>query len=110
MLTSSGWLRAVDPRHNPYNPGAGLRPAALAGRNGDIESFEILADRAARSLPRRCDYWALTAPAADRDVAWDPDAVEFALDKSRGYPYFLQQFEKAVRDAAAIRLLGPRHG
>ena len=43
----------MDPRSNPYNPGAGLRPAALAGRDGDIESFEILADRAARSLVSR---------------------------------------------------------
>lgn len=43
----------VDPRTNPYNPGAGLRPAALAGRDGDIESFEVLADRAGRSLVSR---------------------------------------------------------
>ena len=44
---------AVDPRSNPYNPGAGLRPAALAGRDADIEAFEILADRAQRGLPSR---------------------------------------------------------
>ncbi|MBK6968349.1 MAG: ATP-binding protein [Candidatus Neomicrothrix subdominans] len=36
----------MDPRNNPYNPGAGLRPVALAGRDRDIEAFEILADRA----------------------------------------------------------------
>ena len=43
----------MDPRTNPYNPGAGLRPAALAGRDGDIEAFEVLADRAARGLVSR---------------------------------------------------------
>src|SRR3954451_8532949 len=43
----------MDPRTNPYNPGAGLRPAALAGRGADIDSFEILADRAMRSLVSR---------------------------------------------------------
>jgi hypothetical protein len=43
----------VDPRTNPYNPGAGLRPAALAGRDGDIEAFEVLADRAQRGLISR---------------------------------------------------------
>lgn len=43
----------MDPRRNPYNPGAGLRPAALAGREGDIETFEILADRARHSLTSR---------------------------------------------------------
>jgi hypothetical protein len=45
----------VDPRRNPYSPGAGLRPPALVGRESDIEAFEILIDRAtagrsARSL------------------------------------------------------------
>ncbi len=43
----------MDPRANPYNPGAGLRPAALAGREADIEAFEILADRAQRGLISR---------------------------------------------------------
>ena len=43
----------MDPRTNPYSPGAGLRPAALAGRDDDIEAFEILADRAGRDLVSR---------------------------------------------------------
>ncbi|MBK5223198.1 MAG: ATP-binding protein [Acidimicrobiia bacterium] len=43
----------MDPRRNPYNPGAGLRPAALAGRDDDIEAFEILADRAQNGLMSR---------------------------------------------------------
>lgn len=43
----------MDPRRNPYNPGAGLRPLALAGRGGDIEAFEILADRAQHGLTSR---------------------------------------------------------
>lgn len=43
----------MDPRLNPYSPGAGLRPAALAGRDHDIETFAILMDRAASSLSAR---------------------------------------------------------
>ena len=43
----------MDPRTNPYSPGAGLRPAALAGRDADVEAFEILADRAAGGLASR---------------------------------------------------------
>lgn len=43
----------MDPRRNPYNPGAGLRPAALAGRDGDIEAFDILADRAESGVVNR---------------------------------------------------------
>jgi len=43
----------VDPRSNPYSPGAGLRPAALAGRERDIDVFEILTDRSGKSLSSR---------------------------------------------------------
>jgi hypothetical protein len=35
----------VDPRHNPYAPGAGTRPPALTGRDGEIEAYEVLLDR-----------------------------------------------------------------
>lgn len=35
----------MDPRHNPYAPGAGTRPPALTGRNREIEAFEVLIDR-----------------------------------------------------------------
>ena len=35
----------MDPRHNPYAPGAGTRPPALTGRDKEIETYEILLDR-----------------------------------------------------------------
>ena len=35
----------MDPIKNPYSPGAGSRPPALTGREKEIESFRILADR-----------------------------------------------------------------
>lgn len=37
----------MNPVANPYAPGAGLRPPALAGRDLDIESFETILGRAA---------------------------------------------------------------
>ena len=45
----------MDPRLNPYSPGAGTRPPELAGRDGLIEKASIALDRiragrAARSL------------------------------------------------------------
>ncbi len=43
----------MDPRRNPYSPGAGLRPTELAGREDDIEAFEILIDRAEADRPAR---------------------------------------------------------
>jgi hypothetical protein len=38
----------VDPRQNPYAPGAGTRPPALTGRDREIDAYEILIDRLAR--------------------------------------------------------------
>lgn len=35
----------MDPRRNPYAPGAGTRPPALTGREREIEAFEVLIDR-----------------------------------------------------------------
>ena len=35
----------MDPRKNPYAPGAGTKPPALVGRDEQIESFDILLER-----------------------------------------------------------------
>ena len=35
----------MDPRKNPYAPGAGTKPPALVGRGRQIESFDILLER-----------------------------------------------------------------
>ena len=35
----------MDPRRNPYAPGAGSKPPALVGRDRQIESFDVLLER-----------------------------------------------------------------
>jgi len=35
----------VDPRKNPFAPGAGTKPPALVGRDDQIESFDVLLER-----------------------------------------------------------------
>ena len=35
----------MDPRKNPYSPGAGTKPPALVGRDKQIKSFDILLER-----------------------------------------------------------------
>lgn len=35
----------MDPRKNPYAPGAGTKPPALVGRDEQIESFDVLLER-----------------------------------------------------------------
>lgn len=38
----------MDPVSNPYSPGAGVRPAELAGRDDELQAFEVLRARAVR--------------------------------------------------------------
>jgi hypothetical protein len=38
----------LDARENPYAPGAGTKPPALTGRDGEIEAFEIMLERLIR--------------------------------------------------------------
>jgi hypothetical protein len=43
----------VDPIRNPYAPGAGQRPPELAGRDGELDAFEVLLERVSRGRPER---------------------------------------------------------
>ncbi|MBA3691541.1 MAG: ATP-binding protein [Actinobacteria bacterium] len=43
----------MDPRLNPYTPGAGVRPPALVGRDREIESFGLLLERLQRGRAER---------------------------------------------------------
>jgi hypothetical protein len=41
----------VDARTNPYSPGAGVRPAALAGRDRELDEFDVIVHRAMARRP-----------------------------------------------------------
>jgi hypothetical protein len=43
----------VDPIRNPYAPGAGQRPPELAGRDRELDQFDIVLERVARARPER---------------------------------------------------------
>src|SRR5258707_4195961 len=43
----------MDPVRNPYAPGAGQRPSELAGRDREIQQFEVVLERVARARPER---------------------------------------------------------
>jgi len=48
---------------------------------------------------------ALVEPAAGEGVPWDADAVDFVVEETSGYPYFLQQFGQTTwNDAPGPRL------
>src|SRR5712672_69840 len=44
---------SVDPVRNPYAPGAGQRPPELAGRDRELQQFEVVLERIARGRPER---------------------------------------------------------
>ncbi len=43
----------MDPVRNPYAPGAGQRPPELAGRDRELEQFEVTLERVAAGRPER---------------------------------------------------------
>lgn len=43
----------MDPVRNPYAPGAGQRPPELAGRDRELEAFEVVLERVAKGRPER---------------------------------------------------------
>lgn len=43
----------MDPIRNPYAPGAGQRPPELAGRDRELEQFDVVLERVARGRPER---------------------------------------------------------
>src|SRR3954454_3613868 len=43
----------VDPIRNPYAPGAGQRPPELAGRDRQLDAFEVVLERVAKGRPER---------------------------------------------------------
>ncbi|BCB85979.1 ATPase [Phytohabitans suffuscus] len=46
-------MRYVDPVRNPYAPGAGQRPPELAGRDRELQVFDVVLERVARGRPER---------------------------------------------------------
>jgi len=43
----------VDPIRNPYAPGAGQRPPELAGRDEQLDAFDVVLERVSRGRPER---------------------------------------------------------
>ncbi len=43
----------MDPVRNPYAPGAGQRPPELAGRNEELDGFDVVLERVSRARPER---------------------------------------------------------
>jgi hypothetical protein len=83
-----------------YVVGAGL--PSLPGLLADARSYaERLFDYwEIGALPEKAAAQALVRPAQAAGVLWEPGAVRLLVERSAGYPYFLQEFGKATWDYA----------
>jgi hypothetical protein len=86
-LSRSFYSHAVDPVKNPYNPGAGTRPPALVGRDGEITAMDVALQRLLRGTNGRSQL--LTGL---RGVGKTVLLNEFE-DLARGRGYFHEHIE-----------------
>src|SRR5439155_22194047 len=104
---------AMDPIRNPYAPGAGQRPPELAGRDRELQMFEVVLERVARGRPERSLVLtglrgvgktvllnALRSQAIGR--LWGTGKIEARPDQSLRRPV-------AAALHMAVRELAPRH-
>ncbi|MCR6032545.1 AAA family ATPase [Nocardioides sp. zg-579] len=100
----------MDPIRNPYAPGAGQRPPELAGRDRELEQFEITLERVAAGRPERSMVLsglrgvgktvllnALRGQAVRR--AWGTGKIEARPERSLRVPV-AQAVHAAVREVA----------
>ena len=57
-------------------------------------------------LDKKATSQALSSPAKQHGVAWDPAALDKVIDSSGGYPYFIQACGKHVWDVRATDVIG----
>ena len=101
----------MDPIRNPYAPGAGQRPPELAGRDRELEQFEVTLERVAAGRPERSMVLsglrgvgktvllnALRSQAVRR--AWGTGKIEARPDQSVRIPV-AQAVHAAVREVGA---------
>lgn len=100
----------MDPIRNPYAPGAGQRPPELAGRDRELEQFDITLERVAAGRPERSMVLsglrgvgktvllnALRSQAVKR--AWGTGKIEARPDRSIRVPV-AQAVHAAVREVS----------
>lgn len=85
----------MDPRKNPYAPGAGTRPPYIAGRDREIEAYSVLLDRlrlgnAAKSMIvtglRGVGKTVLLNAFEDTSIERDWVAASLELDEGTSFP------------------------
>jgi hypothetical protein len=86
--------------------GAGLPQLPLMLKEDKLYAERLFAFRTVGSLSPAQAARALTVPAAREKVSYKSEALEYILEQSQGYPYFLQQWGEAVWNEAEGNTIG----
>ena len=80
--------------------GAGL--PGLPGLAGNAKSYaeRLFKFSSIGQLPRAAAVQAIVEPAKGEGVTFQPEAIEFILAYTQGYPYFIQEFGRAAWNTA----------
>lgn len=76
--------------------GAGLPQLLLLLKKAKPYTERLFEYRTISGLPRATAASALTVPAKRLKATFDPDALELILDRTGGYPHFLQQWGETI--------------
>ena len=105
----------MDPRTNPYAPGAGTKPPALVGRDEQIESFDILLERlengyAEKSMIitglRGVGKTVLLDVFRERLLAGDYERAAFVVEQREQEAEQARQVSQGLADAGVIEAEG----
>ncbi|WP_091935033.1 ATP-binding protein [Blastococcus sp. DSM 46786] len=104
----------MDPVRNPYAPGAGQRPPELAGRDDELQAFDVVLERIARGRPERS--LVLTGLRGVGKTVLLNQLRSAAISRGWGTGKIEARPEQSLRRPIssalhmALRELGPRHG
>src|SRR5918912_1605080 len=104
----------MDPVRNPYAPGAGQRPPELAGRDAELQAFDVVLERIARGRPERS--LVLTGLRGVGKTVLLNQLRSAAISRGWGTGKIEARPEQSLRRPIssalhmALRELGPRHG
>jgi hypothetical protein len=104
----------MDPVRNPYAPGAGQRPPELAGRDAELQAFDVVLERIARGRPERS--LVLTGLRGVGKTVLLNQLRSAAIGHGWGTGKIEARPEQSLRRPVssalhmALRELGPRHG
>jgi hypothetical protein len=104
----------MDPVRNPYAPGAGQRPPELAGRDAELQAFDVVLERIAHGRPERS--LVLTGLRGVGKTVLLNQLRSAAIGHGWGTGKIEARPEQSLRRPVssalhmALRELGPRHG